>query len=439
VLAFSPDGKSVVAARNTLSERGVFILSIWDTQTGKESAIMPDDPGHIEHAGTITGLAFSPDGSTLATASTDHSIRVWDFIRREPIMALQGHLSEIWSVAYSPDGQNIVSGAKDGDLKLWSAHPQAKDDVVHDLRQALGFSKDGRRLAALGRDGNVVFLNVATSEIEQQFPIQNGRGRFMPFGPFGQPVLMDDDLHKMVQGLGDGHVKIWDTRSDASTTLKISDGPVEALSPDGNILITRGREQSFHRWDLRSGTNTSWQTDGFKILFSPDGTRLASIGRDTVQIWDSTTLQPLRTLECEEQPGFGPGSAAAFSADSRSLAVVYHDDAIRVWELSSGKLLGTCIGHKQAVRSVAFSPAGKTLATSSDDSTLKLWNIATEQELLTIRHLGDTLNGLMFSPDGQVLVGATGTFSKAGGLRFFRAPSLTESSPAKSGAVASKN
>ncbi len=152
-----------------------------------------------------------------------------------------------------------------------------------------------------------------------------------------------------------------------------------------------------------------------------------------MQLWDAATLAPTVKLESEEQlagGAFGPfgglGLSAAFSADGRVLAIAYQDDAIRLWETSTGKLLGACVGHKQGVRSVAFAPDGKTLATSSDDSTVRFWNVASQQELLTVRQLGATLTGLMFSPDGRMLVGGSGVFSDQGGLRFFRAPLLSE-------------
>jgi len=98
--------------------------------------------------------------------------------------------------------------------------------------------------------------------------------------------------------------------------------------------------------------------------------------------------------------------------------------------VATGKLLGTCTGHKQPVFSVAFSPDSKTLATASDDSTLKLWNVATQQELLSLRRLGGALRGLMFSPDGRLLVGGSSFSASSGGLRFYRAPLLGETGTA---------
>jgi WD40 repeat protein len=172
-----------------------------------------------------------------------------------------------------------------------------------------------------------------------------------------------------------------------------------------------------------------WRTDASKVIYSPDGRMLATVNRgSTVQLWDSATMAVLAKLEIEEEsggPGFG-GAPVVFSGDSRILAIVSPEDVIRLWDARGGKLIGTCTGHKQGVKSIALSPEGKTLVSSSDDGTLKFWNVATQQELLSIRQLGATLDGLLFSPDGQMLVGGSGVYSQAGGLRFFRASTMAE-------------
>jgi WD40 repeat protein len=420
--AFSPDGRFFVAARNTLSDRGVFVLSIWDTQTGKET-VMPNDPEHIEHTGAITGLAFSPNGQTLATASMDYSIRLWNFVTRQRVATLQGHLNEVWSLAFSPDGQSLFSGGKDGEVKLWPTRRPAKEDTFANVRQPLGFSRNGQTLAGLTRENTVVFLNLATGEPEQQFHLeQPERGRFrFPRPPAA--ALVSEDLRTLAYAREDGTIRLWNTDTGETNTLKVSDGPVEllALSPDGQQLIVRGREWSLRKWDVAAGTNTPWRADVFRAIYSPDGRALAAFGRtNAVQLWDAATLTLRTNLVDEEQAAFG--FSAAFSRDSRLLAVVDQDDTIRLWDTTTGQSLGACAGHKQDVWSVAFSPDGKTLATASDDSTLKFWNVATRQELLTIRRLGGALRALHFSPDGQLLVGGTSSSSRTGGLYFYRAP-----------------
>jgi eukaryotic-like serine/threonine-protein kinase len=431
-MAFSPDGKWLVAARNAPSEHGVFVLSIWDARSGQEHAVMPEDPEHVEHTGIVSSLAFSPDGRILATASMDYSIRLWDFESRKRLATFQGHLSEVWCLAFSPDGQSLVSGAKDGSVNWWPVRGEQKEDVLAGQWQPpLAISKDSRKLAGL-RQGTLVVVDLATREPEFELPWAGpaDRGRFRPL----PVVALSDDLKTAAQGLDDGRVQLWNTATRESTTLKVSERSVIllALSPDGRSLITLngGFEPTLRWWDLRSGTNLVLESEAFRLLFSPDGKTLAAFQRgDTVELWDTAT-RSLRTNLVSELPLRFEASAsiptAAFSPDGRILATAGSDDAVRLWDTADGRLLGTCTGHKQNVSSVAFSPDGKTLATASDDRTLKLWNVATQQELLTIQRLRGALHTLLFAPDGSFLVGRISTSASTGGLRFYRAPLLSE-------------
>jgi WD40 repeat protein len=466
-LAFAPDGRSVVAVRNTLSERGVFVLSVWETSTGKEIATIPESPDQIEHTGTISGLAFSPDGSTLATASFDYSIRLWNFAERKRTATFQGHLNEVWCLAFSADGQSLVSGGKDGGVKLWAVQRPPADDVLPGLERPLGISVDSRLLAALSRTGAVSFINLATRDTEARFssedkltgpiftatpgrdfrsggrgpgprdagprdagpresrpPGQPGGGRH--FGPM-VPAAVSQDLKTLVFGLNDGSVKIWNTETGESTTRKVIDGRVESLvlSPDGRNLIIRSRDWSWRWWNLDAGTNAVRSFEAHNALFSADSRTLAAFyATNKLQLWDVPSRSLRTNLVLETLTGFVP----ALSPDGSILATTGDpgkaDNAIHLWDTATGKRLGYCTGHKQGVWSVAFSPDGKTLATASDDSTLKLWNVATQQELLTVRRLGGSLRELMFSPDGQILAGTSGLFSPSPGLRFYRAPLL---------------
>jgi len=435
VLAFTPDGRSVIAARNTLSERGVFVLSLWDIATGRET-VLPDDPGHVEHSGVISGLAFSPDGQTLATASMDYSIRLWNLARRQRITTLQGHLAEVRTVAFTPDGEALVSGAKDGSLKLWPLRRAQKDDILEGHWLPLAFSKDGRRLAALTQDDSLAYINAATGVVEERVSVGLRRPRPGPSRggpPPGKGLSLAADLRTMAQAQEDGTVRLWRTDTQETNFLKVAEGPVEVtLSPDGRSLLTAGRFQGLRLWDLRSGASGVIETEARRAFYSPDSRLLVGLGREgVIEVWDVATRVLLTNLVNEAQHGFG--APPAFSPDSRVLAVVCFDDTVRLWELPTGRFLGTCAGHKQGVTSVAFSADGMTLATASEDSTLKMWNVATQQELLSVRRLGGALRALLFSPDGRLLVGTT--WSPSGGaLRFHRAPLFSEIKPLAAGA-----
>jgi WD40 repeat protein len=467
LLAFSPDGKWIVAPRNTLSERGVFVVSIWDAHTGQEEPSMPADPEHVEHTGFISSLAFLPDGNTLVTASWDHSIRLWDFTKRQVRTTLHGHLNELRSIAFFADGKTLISGSKDGGIKFWKAEQTAKEDFLPGPWEPQAFSADSSILAVFSRPNpmarepaRLAFLNLLTRELEPaQLVLEHPRDRFGPrpsppqnFGrpeappkgrePSGGPprgfgmggemcVALSGDLNFVAQGLNNGAVLFWNRKTGETNTMKVGESRVEviALSPDSSVLVTgthspAGEAPALHWWNLRNGTDGALAAEASRLWFSPDGRLLATQQRESgLQLWDMET-HTLRARLSGEAPFF----SFAFSADAKIVATTGGpedpDNAVRLWETSSGKLLGVCTGHKQAVWSIAFSPDGATLATASDDSTLRFWNVATQQELLSIRRLGGGLQGLRFSPDGQWLAGGSGLFAQTGGIQFFRAPLL---------------
>ena len=434
-LAFSPDGTVIVAARNASSARGVYVLSVWEAQTGKEIAVMPEDPRHIEHTGVIPWLAFSPDGRTVATACCDYSIRLWDIATHRCIGKRQGHLNEVWAVAYSPDGEFLASGAKNGGLNLWPSRPSGKEDVLAGAWQPLGFSPDGRQLAAVDRQGKVAFINLATREPDEEFPRDIPAPAFPrnPWPPFTRNLALSGDFNVLAQGLEDGTVKLWHRETGETHVLKVSDRRVSSvsLSPDGRQLIAGGPDQGLSWWNLRDQTNLLSNLDARMVIFSPDGGTLAAFQQNRrVQLWRVPTHTRQTTLAFDSPIG----DSAALSPDGSILATTTRpDDAvslIRLWDTATGRMLGACAGHSQSICGVAFSADGKTLASAGTDSTLRLWNVATQQELLASLRLGIALRGLMFSPDGQWLVGNGEGSGTSTGLFLHRAPPFSKTDAA---------
>jgi WD40 repeat protein len=442
-LAFSPDGQWIVAARNTPSEHGVFVLGIWDASTGEEVEVMPGDPENPAHTGGITSIVFSPDGRTMATASMDYSIRLWDFEKRQRIATLHGHLNEVLAIAFSRDGRQIVSGARGGGVKLWPTRPQPKDEEFAGARVPLTFSTNSAILAALSRQNSVLFLDLSTDAIVDEFPLE--APRFMggvaiggpgPGGPVFRGRLsmlaaVSADLKTIATPQFDGSVKLLNTSTRATNFLRGSGQPISAfaLSPDGRTIVTGGWEGGLRWWDVRQGTNTAFESEGERALFSGDSRTLALFNRGgIIELWNVATRSLRTNLLVEPPPSAGgaSGTAASFSPDGKSLAVACQDDAIRVWDVATAALIGTLTGHKQSIYTVAFAPDGTTIASASDDSTLKFWNVPTQQELLTITRLGGGLRALTFSPDGRSLVAGTSSTLVSGGLRIFRAPTLQE-------------
>ena len=110
------------------------------------------------HAGWVGSLVFWPDGKTLASASADQTIRVWDLPSRTCTDVLRGHCSEVWRLALLPDNRTLVSGAKDGTVCLWDTsvvHPRQQHLVLNHKIWTWCFDPDGRTILTVDFQGQV--------------------------------------------------------------------------------------------------------------------------------------------------------------------------------------------------------------------------------------------------------------------------------------------
>ena len=116
-VAFSPDGGELAAG-------GWDAIHLWDAETGVKR------PSLEVHGGEETIVTYSPDGSTLASGSTDNTVRLWDVLTGENIRTLDGHTGDVTSVAFSPDGSTLASGSNDGTVLLWELFPVVENGQV---------------------------------------------------------------------------------------------------------------------------------------------------------------------------------------------------------------------------------------------------------------------------------------------------------------------
>jgi WD40 repeat protein len=105
-LAFSPDGKRLAACDDRM-------VTVWDTASGQRTLTLKG------HTVQVLSVAFSPDGSQLATASWDRTVKVWDAATGREVRTLTGHTDRVTSVAFSPDGKQLASASRDGTVRVW--------------------------------------------------------------------------------------------------------------------------------------------------------------------------------------------------------------------------------------------------------------------------------------------------------------------------------
>ena len=353
------------------------------------------------HTDVVNSLAFSPDGSVLASASHDKTIILWNLQQRQALATLRGHEGEVEHLSFSPDGSLLASASWDKTVILWDVKKQQALATLHehdDWIEHLSFSPDGSLLASASWDKTIILWNVKQQKALATLRGRKGNVEHLSFNPDGS--LWAAASH-------DKTVILWDVEKQQKlATLGKHAAGVNHLSfsPDGSVLASASNDKTVILWSVKQQQKLAilrGHEGGIKHLsFSPDGSLLASASNDkTVILWDVKQQQKLATLR-----GHDAGvQHLSFSSDGSLLASASFDRKIILWDVKQWQVLATLRGHDHLVRHLSFNPDGNLLASASFDKTIILWDVKRQQALTTLRGHEGWVHHLSFSPDGSLL------------------------------------
>ncbi|ATL31300.1 WD40 repeat domain-containing protein [Streptomyces formicae] len=385
---FSPDGRTLATASFDHS------VKLWDTRSHHLLATLNG------HADAVNAVAFSPDGRTLATASNDRGVKLWDARSHRLLATMTGHTNMVEAVVFSPDGRTLASAGGDRTVRLWDVRTHRARAVLTGHGDAvfrLAFSPEGRSLASADTARTTRLWDVASRRTRAVLAGRTGAVTTVAFSPDGRTLATGDRNH---------HVKLWDVRSRrprATLTGPTDTVQAVAFSPDGDTLAAASVDGSVRLWDPRSGKALAELTVKrplYSVVFSPDSKTLVTAGQDpAVRLWDVASHR--RTGALPERSG--PLTWRVPFAHPRALLTVDQQARTVRWSTAAPRGAPAPIRFPGTVVDSLVSGDGRVLATADRDRTVRVWNLATGKRIITFRKSVWTLRQLSITPDGRTL------------------------------------
>lgn len=380
-------------------------------------------------------IAFSPNGRTLATETSDHTLKLRDTTTQEE-KVVPGLTGPLHAMLFSPDGRFLITDGEDQVIKVWDlgANPpksiatlretqpepatraermaaMTKEPGIKDIPAK--FSGDGKTLAVWSGDTIRLWDTAAWRERTTLKLNLSSTLNLLSLSPDGNLLVIEHDQL----------VEVWDLRGgvpkelEALKTQRNNVANVAAFSPDSKMLVTEDQENEVKLWDLSTNTpreralleKARWHLFG---TFSPDGKRLILVDYDgTAEVWDTTSDKPgpAKTLSVDLGRDVNLYPRVSLSPDANLLAIWKGNGSIKLLSLKmndSSQLAGelATLRIPGTVDSVDFSSDGNSLAALNQDGTMKVWDLGRGKEVGLLKGHASSISALGFSPDGKTLL-----------------------------------
>jgi WD40 repeat protein len=423
-LAFSPDGRHLAAGTNARPD----YIKIWNAGTGELEKRLPG------HRDAVLSLVYSAGGKELLSGSYDNTARIWDVDTCAELRLLRGHEWWVCAAAFSPDETRIVTACQDGSVMIWEDAGRKTDRRFRSLAPSLtflghggpvyaaSFSPDGVQVASAGYDGRVLLWR----------PVPDSKGVAVKSafdtaleghtGPI-DALQFSSDGELLATAGHDNTVRLWDVKNrKLEETLRGHAGRVRAVAlapvapsqvrkdspPVKSRLISGGHDGHVKIWDIQGyreelvlGADIvrAHQDSVLGVSFSPDGHSILSASRDrTARLWDRTSGKLLGEFQ---QGHHYLAATAVFFPDGARFLTAAVDGSARIWDISTGMQVQTLDGTGLSA-AAAIAPDGKRVATGSESRTAKIWDSLGKLLAETPDHHAE-VTAVAFSPDGRLL------------------------------------